>query len=66
MDLTVQMKIFINFIHHQTICLKFGDKVFTSLAMLGCEEKGSTYSVIEENLILYCRKFSVFGVVVIF
>ena len=42
MDLTVQMKIFINFIHRQTFWLKFGDKVFTLLAMLGCEAKAST------------------------
>ena len=65
MDLTTQMKIFNNVKHCQAICLKFGDRFFTSLIMLGCEAKVSTCSVIKENLILYCRNFSAFVVAVI-
>ena len=38
--------------------LKFKDRLFTSLTMLGLEVKASTCSTIKENLILYCRKFS--------
>ena len=56
MNLTIQMKIFVK--HRQTIYLKSGDRFFTSLTMLGCEAKASTYFVIKENLILYFRKFS--------
>ena len=65
MGLTIQMKIFNNVKHRHTICLKLGDIFFTFLAMLGCEAKASTGLAINENLILYCRKFSAFVVAVI-
>ena len=46
--------------------LKFGDSVFISLTMLGLEAKSSSSSMkINENPLLYCRKFSVFAVAVI-
>ena len=65
MDLIIQMKIFSNVKHCHAICLKFEDRFFTSLTMLGCESRASICSVIKENQILYHRKFSAFVVAVI-
>ena len=62
-DLTIQIKIFNNKKHCQTICMKFGNKFLTSLTILGCKAKASTCSIIRENLILYCCKLSRFVVV---
>ena len=51
--------------HRQAICLKFDDRFFTSLSMLGLEAKARICSAIKENLILYCPKFSAFAIAVI-
>ena len=51
MNLTIQRKIFNNVKHRQGIYLKYRDRFFTLLTMLGCEAKVSTRSVIKENLI---------------
>ena len=47
------------------IYLKLGDRFVTSLTMLGLAAKGSISSIIKENLLLYCRKFSALLVAVI-
>ena len=52
------MKIFNNVKHRHAICLKFGDRFFTFLTMLGCEAKASICSANKENPVLYCRKSS--------
>ena len=64
-DLTVQMKIFSNVKHRNTVCLKSGDRFFTFLTKLRWEAKASICSAIKKNLILYSHKFSVFVVAVI-
>ena len=50
--------------HRYIIRLKFEDKFLTSLTKLALEAKASLCSTNKENLLLYCRKFSVFVVVV--
>ena len=52
------MRIFNNLKYCHAICLKFGDRSFTSPTMIGLEAKASIYSRIKENLILICRRFS--------
>ena len=59
------MRILNNVKHRHVICLKFGDRFFNSLKMLGLEAKVSIYSTIKENLTLHCRKFSAFAFAVI-
>ena len=63
--LTIRMRIIFNVKHRDAIRLKFGGKFLTSLAKLVLETKASLCSTINENLLLYCRKFSVFVVAVI-
>ena len=62
---TIQMKIFNNVKHCQIIFLELGEIFFASLTMLECETKACMCCAINENLILYCRKFLGFVVAVI-
>ena len=57
MDLTIQIRIFNNVKYRQAFCLRFGDRSFTSLAMLGFEAKTSIFSRNKENLILIVVSF---------
>ena len=59
------MRIIYNVRHRYAIRLKFGDKFLTFLTKLVLEGKTSISSTIKENLLLYCRNFSEFLVVVI-
>ena len=59
------MRVIYNAKHCSAVRLKFGDKFLTSLTKLVLEAKASICSTIKENLLLYCRKFSAFVVVVI-
>ena len=54
MGVTIPMRMCNNVKHRDAIYLKFGDRFFTSLAMLGLESKGSISSTIKGNLLLYC------------
>ena len=53
MTLPIQTRMFNKVKHRQTICLKFGDRIFNSIAFLGLEAKASICSTIEENLICW-------------
>ena len=59
------MRIIYNVRHCVAVRLKFGDKFLTSLSKLVLQVKASICSTIKEDLLLYCRKFSAFVVVVI-
>ena len=58
MDLTIQMEILHNAKYRHAVCLKLGDRFFTSLITWQCQANASICSAIKENLILYSRKFS--------
>ena len=59
------MKLIYNARYCYAIRLKFGEKFLTFLNKLVLEGKTRICPTIEENLLLYCRKFSAFVVVVI-
>ena len=59
------MRVIYNVKRRYAIRLKFEDKFLTFLTKLVLEPKASICSTIKENLLLYCRKFSAFVVVVI-
>ena len=65
MDLSIQMGIIYNVKNRYVIRLKFGDKLLTFLTKLVFEGKASICSTMNENLVLYCGKFSAFVFVVI-
>ena len=48
MDLTVRIRIFNNLKYRDAISLKFGDRLFTSLTMLGHESKARINTAIKE------------------
>ena len=59
------MKTFNNEKHRQVIHLKFRGTFFTSFTKLLLEVKTSVCSTIKENLLLFCRKFLAFVIVII-
>ena len=63
MDLSIRMRVIYNVKHRYEIRLKFGDKFLTSLTKAVPEVKASISSTVKESLLLYCPKFSAFGVV---
>ena len=65
MDLYIRMRVICNVKHRYVIRLKFGDKFITFLTRLALEGKASICSAIKDNLLLYCRNFLAFAVVVI-
>ena len=65
MDLTIRMTISNNVKYRHAICLKFEDRFFSLLTMLGHQANASICSTIKENLSLHCRRFSVFVIYVI-
>ena len=64
MDLPIQIRIIYNVKHLHVIRLKFGDRCLTFLSKLVLEGKASISSTVQENLVLYCRRFLAFAVAV--
>ena len=58
------MRVVYNLKHRYAIVWNFGEKFLTSLFKLVLKVKGSISSTVQENLLLYCRKFSAFVVIV--
>ena len=65
MDLPIRMRITYNVKYRYPICLDFGEKFSTSQTKLVLELNAGIWSTIKENLLLHCRKFLAFVVVVI-
>ena len=59
------MRVMYNVKHRYAIRLKFGGKFLTSIIKSMLKAEAGICSTIEENLLLYCRKFSGFVAVVI-
>ena len=57
------MRVVYNLKHRYAIVWNFGEKFLTSPFKLVLKVKGSISSTIQENLLLYCRKFSAFVVI---
>ena len=64
-DLAMRIRIIYNVKHCYAIHLKFVEKFLTSLSKLVLKVNTSICSTIRENLLLYCRTFSAFVIVVI-
>ena len=64
MDPPFLVRIIRNVKHSYAARLKFGDKVFPQTKII-FDAKPSVCSTIKDNLVLFCRKFSAFAVVVI-
>ena len=60
MNLFIRMRIIYNVRHPYAMPLKFEDKFLTFPIKLALGVKASICSIIKDNLILYCRKFSAF------
>ena len=65
MDLSIRMRVMYNVKLRYAIRLKFRDQLLTSLTKLVLKAKTRICSTVKEILLLYCRKFSAFVVVVI-
>ena len=65
MDLSIRMRIIFDVKHLHLVRLKVGDISLTSLTKLVVQVKASICSKTKENLLLYCRKFSMFVIVML-
>ena len=64
MDLSIRMRIADDVRYRYAICLKSGGKFLTILTKLVLEEKAIICSTNKENLLLYCRTFSAFVIII--
>ena len=65
MDLSIRMRVMYNVKHRYASRLKCRDKFLSSLTESVLVTTASICSTTKENLLLFCRKFSVFAVAVI-